>query len=144
MPGPDPHAAGSTRSSQWWVISRPSGQRGGGPQLMVTQATNRPQNAVAGPFASQAAAEKKLTALQNQGSFPSVSIPNPVSIVGGWFSSLGADIGSGIESGLVYILKDLWNVIIGPVEVGLGLVIAVIAIFLWLGGDMSSAIALVK
>lgn len=136
----DPHAAGSTRHSSWWIVQNPSGGRGGPPTLSITQATSRPQNAVAGPFTSQAAAQKALQARENPNTFP--SIPNPVNIVTGWFSSIGADIGSGIEAGIVNVLKDLWNVVLGPVLVGLGLVILAFAIFFYFGGSMGQLGAL--
>lgn len=46
---------------------------------------------------------------------------NPIS---SWLKSAGADIGSGIESGLVAVLKDLWGVIVGPLEIIAGTVLA--------------------
>lgn len=138
MPSPNPHAAAST--GNWWIVQNASGQRGGPPQLTVVQSATKPQNAVAGPFTSQSAANKALLQRQNQGSFP--SIPSPTGIISGWFSSLGADIGSGIEAGIVSMLKDLWNVILGPIEVGVGLTLMVLAVFFYFGGSMGSLGAL--
>lgn len=136
----DPHAAGSIRHSSWWVVQNVSGGRGGPPTYSIQQATSKPQNAVAGPFTSQSAAERAMRSRENPGSFPSP--PNPVGVVQGWFSSLGGDIGSGIEAGLVYMLKDLWNVIWGPIEIGLGLVIAAFVLFFYFGGSFSQLGAL--
>lgn len=47
---------------------------------------------------------------------------NPIS---SWLKSAGADIGSGIESGLVAVLKDLWGVIVGPLEIIAGVILAI-------------------
>jgi len=49
-------------------------------------------------------------------------IPNPVS----WLESLGGMIASGIEAGFVALLKDLWGVIIGPLEILAGAVLGII------------------
>lgn len=48
----------------------------------------------------------------------------------GWLGSLGGMIGSGIEAGLVTFFKDLWDVIVGPVEVILGVLLALV-LLIW-------------
>lgn len=60
------------------------------------------------------------------------NIPGNVanSVLDRWLKSLGGAIGSGIEAGLVSLLKDLWNVIVGPVEVVAGIALGII-ILLW-------------
>ena len=52
--------------------------------------------------------------------------------VSNWLGGLGGDIASGIETGIVAILKDLWGVILPYAEIGFGMVIAFWAIAIWL------------
>lgn len=52
--------------------------------------------------------------------------------VNGWLGGLGGDIASGIESGYISIFKDLWNVVLPFVEIGVGVLIAMWAISIWL------------
>lgn len=42
-----------------------------------------------------------------------------------WLTSMAGDIASGIEAGIVGILGDIWDVIIGPVLVVIGAVIII-------------------
>jgi hypothetical protein len=126
---PDPHAAGSTRHSQWWVIGQPI-QRGGQLLYKVIMATARPNGYAAGPYASQSAAQNWVN--KNGGGTTAnvggdLSNLNPFS----WLGSLGGMIGSGLESGVISVIKDLWDVVIGPLEVLIGglIVIAVLVIY---------------
>lgn len=49
-----------------------------------------------------------------------------------FFKTIGSQIGAGIESGFVYLLKDLWAVIVGPVEIISGAILAIaILIFIF-------------
>lgn len=64
---------------------------------------------------------------------------NPISWWNSWFDSvtnwiggLGGDIASGIEGGFVAILKDLWTVVLPFIEIGIGTVIAMFSISVWL------------
>lgn len=60
----------------------------------------------------------------------------PSNPVNSWVQSVAANIGSGIESGVVALLKDLWDVIIGPAEVVVGVILILIAIGIALRGDV--------
>lgn len=57
--------------------------------------------------------------------------------VANWFGSLGGMIASGFEAGFVAIIKDLWNVILGPLEVFVGAVIIIFAIFVAVKDDLA-------
>lgn len=50
---------------------------------------------------------------------------NPIS---GWLNSLGGEIGAGLEAAAVAFLKDLWDVILGPLEIIAGVVLGIIVI----------------
>ena len=44
-----------------------------------------------------------------------------------WLTSIGGEIGSGIESGIVALINDIWIVIYPMLEIIAGLLIAVLA-----------------
>ena len=48
-----------------------------------------------------------------------------------WFSSTAGDIASGIEGGAVAVFGDLWDVIVGPLEIVIGVIIVII-LFSWM------------
>lgn len=52
--------------------------------------------------------------------------------VSNWLGGLGGDIASGIEAGFVTLLKDIWAVVLPYMEIGIGLVIAIIGINIWI------------
>lgn len=130
----DPHAAGSTRHSQWWVVQQFSGGRGSVPIYSAVMATSRPANAVSGPYSSQAAANQVV----NQKNGGGINLPdlNPL----GWLGSLGGMIGSGIESGFVSFFKDLWNVVVGPLEILLGVLIAMWVLVIYFKDDIGKLV----
>lgn len=72
-------------------------------------------------------------AAQNTGTQPGG--PNnifniPGNVATNWLKSLGGSIASGLEAAFVSLLKDLWDVIIGPVEIIGGIALAIL-IVLW-------------
>ena len=71
---------------------------------------------------------------------PAAGVPGPDSLIGGWLGSLGGMIASGLEGALVAFLKDLWDVILGPVEVIAGVLLAIV-ILLWAFRDDLASIA---
>lgn len=95
---------------------------------------------VAGPYATKPDAQKAAagvsahnkaaaTAAENR---PIPTILNPAS----WLSGLGGLIGSGIESGIVSMLKDLWDVIVGPVEILIGSLLAIFVLAIYFRDDI--------
>ena len=54
-----------------------------------------------------------------------------------WLKSVGGNIASGIEGGIVALLKDLWDVILGPVEIITGAVIFAIGLTLLFKNDLT-------
>lgn len=64
----------------------------------------------------------------------------PTNPVSNWLGSMGGSIASGIEGGVVAFLKDLWDLIIGPLEVITGIVIILIAFGILIRGDVLGAI----
>ena len=61
-----------------------------------------------------------------------------------WLSGLGGMIGSGIESGFVNFFKDLWNVIVGPVEVVVGILIALFVLAIYFKDDLTAVAGIAK
>jgi hypothetical protein len=140
------HGVGAQNASQgttgWWVItfSAPSGNKyqyflgtQKAAQALANQAVKGGNTSnLSGPFASKADAQAavaagKVNTGQNE-------VANPVT---GWLSSLGGMIASGLEAGLVQFFKDLWNVIAGPVEVLLGVVIAIVVLAIYFKDDIA-------
>lgn len=58
-----------------------------------------------------------------------------------FIQSLAGQLAAGIESGLVAIFKDLWDVLVGPLELIAGALIAVVAFGLLFRNDVVGAIA---
>jgi hypothetical protein len=124
--------------AQWWVIA--ASTLNGKPFDAVsfegdrTQAQNAGRGIIAGPFGSDAqavtfgnawSAKNKRPFTDKPGVFPPVAQKlahdvNPKN----WLSSMGGSIASGIESGFVTFLKDIWKVIVGPVEILAGIFLA--------------------
>lgn len=57
-----------------------------------------------------------------------------------WLSSLGADIGSGIEGGIVALLQDLWDVVVGPLLVIAGVMVFFWVVFIYFGADLADVV----
>lgn len=62
---------------------------------------------------------------------------NPGSWFSSWASSMGGSIASGLESGFLAIIKDLWDVILGPVEIILGALLILFAIIFIFSSDIT-------
>lgn len=60
-----------------------------------------------------------------------------------WLGDWGGKIGSGIESGFVFLLGDLWDVAIGPIEVFIGVVIIIVTLFWAFKDDIGQAVNMV-
>jgi hypothetical protein len=130
MPGnPTPGSPRASVQSRWWVLG------GKFTPVKVVQSSTEPQFAIAGPFVSSKAAQDWI---QNN----SINY-NPLHYVQdwgqSWLKSMGADIGSGIESGFVTILQDIWNVIVGPIEVLGGLAIVLVTFIAYFKDDIAAA-----
>lgn len=100
-----------------------------------------------GPYATQAEAQahfnaagyKTVNQVQQQTKTQNASgpLPNPID---SWLKSLGGEIGSGLESAAVAFLTDLWDVILGPLEILAGALLAVfILVFAFKNEIMSLA-----
>lgn len=135
MVGPDPHAAGQRSSSKWWVIDIHSRGFSG---FRAIQAAAKPplspqSSYAAGPFLSQDAANNWIS--QNQTTAGSLGL-DPTTWIGSWLSDLGGKLASGIEGGIVQIIKDLWAVIVGPLEVLLGVLIGLWVLVIYFKSDI--------
>jgi hypothetical protein len=75
---------------------------------------------------------------------PATSAKNTVeNTLSSWLTGLGGDIGSGLEAGFVALLQDVWNVILGPLEIIAGALLAGV-ILLWIfKDDLASLSAIV-
>jgi hypothetical protein len=135
MVGPDPHAAGSTSRSQWWVIQQRQTGRASNllpPTLLVMMSTSKPQGAVAGPYLSKSAAQAFIDNIEQGGSVSLPSWLNPAS----WLSDIGGKLASGIEAGFLQVVKDLWGIVVGPLEVLLGVIIGVFVLTMYFRQDI--------
>lgn len=59
--------------------------------------------------------------------------------VNSWLSSVGGSIASGLEGGVVALLRDIFNVVVGPLEIVVGVVLIVFALVLAFKNDMLQA-----
>lgn len=124
-------------------------------QLYQTLATQNPNESpgdlasvVLGIYAAQAAAGGVGGTVKGTGNTANAigkganafaqSVPNPTS----WLTGLGGDIGSGIEAALVAFLKDLWAVILGPLEIIAGVALAILILLFMFRDDLASVAAL--
>lgn len=71
------------------------------------------------------------------GNLVGLNTNNPiVSAVSGFFSDIEGKIATGIETGIIAIFKDLWDVVVGPAEVIVGAILIIMAIFLTFKDDL--------
>jgi hypothetical protein len=61
---------------------------------------------------------------------------NPLS---SWLSSIGGSIASGLEGGAVAFIRDIFNVVVGPLEVGLGVIVIMFALVICFKDDLLQA-----
>jgi hypothetical protein len=125
-------------SMQWWAVGS---TQGGSVSWKTVQSPSKPTvGAPVGPFASQKAAQNWINNF-GQGAQVGSGLGdlNPLN----WLSSLGGTIASGLESGFVNILKDLWTVIVGPLEVIAGVLIGVAVLTIYFKNDIASVAGLV-
>lgn len=131
MPGPNSQGATQGQSGRWWVLDIHSRGFSGLKAIMSASKppVNPQSNVAAGPFLSQTAAQNWIK--QNQTTASSLGL-DPTS----WLSDIGGKLASGIESGVVQVLKDLWNVIVGPLEVFAGIAIAIFVFIIYFKDDI--------
>lgn len=116
---------------EWWVT--PTG---------VEQSASKPTSDSVGPFATRAAANAYVASHKETpplGGMGGVGT-GAANTVNSWFTSMGGYIGSGIEAGFAALLSDVWNVIIGPLEIIAGAVLAII-VLMWIFKDDIAALA---
>jgi len=91
------------------------------------------------------------TATAGTSSTADTGIPNPFNIFPDifgvldptkWLKSAGGAIASGIESAFIAMFKDLWKVIIGPLEMIAGIGLAIIVV-IWIFKDDLAGVRLV-
>lgn len=105
---------------------------------------NIPQNQVSlsGPFATRADAQAAVTSgrglTQPTGQAHAVSDLPTVGGPSSWLASIGGALASGLEAGFVQLLKDLWNVVEGPVLIIIGVVVAVVALSIYFRAEIAS------
>lgn len=100
---------------------------------------------VDGPFATRQMAvdaakrHNQSTSKQVQrGKVPGLNL-NPFN----WLTGIGGSIASGLEQGFVSFLTDLWDVIVGPLEVIVGVVIAMFVLAIYFKDDIMAAAHLI-
>ena len=137
--------------SQWWVATIQAPRTGRKLLEYVEGTRQQVENSdagvtiVAGPYPTQDAAMKH----NPQGKFgttkshvgpivvnatpgPRIDL-NPLS----WISGLGGSIASGIEGGVVALIKDIWHVIEGPLLVIAGIAIALAVLVVYFKNDIT-------
>lgn len=135
----------------WWVLWQPYAN----PNYVIfhgskTQADAKSRliegSRVDGPYSSQTAAASAVSSgtikppsNQPLGGMGGVGV-GAANTVSSWFTSMGGYIGSGIEAGFAALLSDLWLVIIGPLEIIAGAVLAII-VLMWIFKDDIAALA---
>jgi hypothetical protein len=128
----------------WWVINGPVGGSRLNQGFQIVQALSKPPNFAAGPFATRAEAQAWINNAGTSNTAPTggSTIPNPLTAIQGWLTSIGGMIASGIEQGIVSSLQDLWGVIIGPVEVVLGFIVLAFVLVVYFKDDVMAGIGL--
>lgn len=138
-------------ADRWWVIIKlPGGaQKDQTPSYSVVSSQTRPGrqagSVAAGPFMSKNAADSWITASTQGGTIPGGGVIQDIGHAlnpSTWLSSIGGGIASGIESGFVNFFKDVWDVVIGPVEVVVGAIIILFTLILYFRNDVMALISL--
>lgn len=156
-------ATGSPSSSLgWFIVPVPAPGTGAGTfeksGWQVKQASSAAQQATyiasgyLGPYATQAEAQAHFNAAgyksvqqvqqqtKQQRNQPPLSIPNPID---SWLKGLGGAIGSGLEGAAVAFLNDLWDVILGPLEILAGALLAVFVLVFAFKNEIMSVAPLI-
>jgi hypothetical protein len=123
---------------QWWAVGT---TQGGSVSWTTVQSPSKPTaGAPVGPFSSQKAAQNWINNFgQGAQAGNGLSQLNPLN----WLSSLGGDIASGLESGFINILKDIWSVIVGPLEVIAGALLAMAILTIYFKNDIGSVAGMI-
>jgi hypothetical protein len=146
-------AAGSSTSGglAWWVIgffpegtgSGTGGQQPSSTKIIygsLTQAKQASSLAVNGnyfgPYSTKALAQQAIKSGKLTGN--KAPIANAGSTVQNWLTSMGGSIASGLEQGFVSLLTDIWDVIVGPVEVVIGVLFVLGTFILYFKDDLMS------
>lgn len=132
----------ASTASQWWILITASSTAGSGWRIISGPASTikaKYNGAVKGPYTSEDAANKAAQQLQGQGII-GTSPPPGTNLIGAdvtnWMKGLGGSLASGIEGGVITTLKDLWNVIVGPLEVFAGIAIAIFVFIIYFKDDI--------
>lgn len=160
MPTANTGGAGSTDTGLgWFIIPVPAKGTGAGTfqksGWQVVQAASAAQQTAyeaagyLGPYSTQAEAQAHFNSAgyqtpsqvqqqtKKQQSQPPLSIPDPID---SWLRGLGGEIGSGLEAAAVAFLTDLWDVILGPLEIlAGGLLLILVLVFAFKNEIMSVA-----
>lgn len=63
-------------------------------------------------------------------------LPNAVE---GWLTSIGGYIASGLEGGIIAVLRDVWQVLLSPFEILVGAVLIISALVFVFKDDITQA-----
>lgn len=72
---------------------------------------------------------------------PPGAIADPIA---NWLKSTAGSIASGIEGGIVALLKDLWDIIVGPAEILTGVIIMAAGLTLLFKDDLTGIASFVR
>lgn len=162
FPQTGPKSQGSSTASKWWVVFTTLGQSihpAPNPQGLTSfRVVQAPNSSVAssmvsrqgmvvtsieGPFDSKPDAERAASGTVSvnkrqakaAGAQGGKSFPNPVA----WFQqATGGILAGALEQGFIQILKDLWGVIVGPLEIIAGVLIAIFVLAIYFRNDIAT------
>lgn len=76
------------------------------------------------------------------GLFPGTSAGN-VSTPGNWITGIGGQVASALEAGFVQTLQDIWNAVLGPLEIIGGSIVILIALSFMMSDNLVALAPLV-
>lgn len=94
-----------------------------------------------GPYDARHLAQSAADTVRQRNAAAAHSAENQPGGNFGWLTGLGGGIASGIEGGVVAVLKDLWRVVEGPLLVIAGIIVALIVLSVYFKNDIAGLIA---
>ena len=146
-PGAINQGRGAGPGAQWWaVIFNPLA---GNSTFQVIKGTRQQAQSIVnlavngellGPFQSQ---EQANAAGSAQISKENTGKPKGLSPVSWFQQATGGILAGALEQGFVQILKDIWQVIVGPLEVIAGVIIAIVVLAMYFKNDVGAVAAMI-
>lgn len=152
---------GTMIDADWWVFRLPpaggtaskdsgagwtySSMQADNRAIAERAATDRGGTVVAGPFGTQEKANGYITQRNLPRPFSGTTAPNILGDINPvqWLTQkTGGVLAGALEAGFVAVVKDIWNVIVGPALIFLGVAIAVVVLVIFFKDDIAEGAAL--